>query len=369
MRRVKADAHSRHLHVMGCGLAAIILPWAATAQAASAGSAPPVYTTTTGGLAAVAAVSADDAWAVGWESLGGVLILHWNGRAWSQAAVPALPRGSELADVAASSARNAWAVGAVGRQTLILHWNGARWSRVPSPTPSGDAGLDSVTVTRSGAAWAVGGYSPRSGGPSALILRWTSGKWRQQPLPDPANPALDGATGLSGVAAASADRAWAVGQGDPGYWTTFARWRGTRWRVAASPNIEGGILQDVALAPRGRAWAVGYVGGAPLIMRYSGSWRRVATPRLAGVARLNAVAVTRDGTAWAVGHRGADEHGLILRWNGHRWESQPAPAFSVAGSSGAIVTGVAAYSDGDAWAVGVTNGGDGFILQWNGASW
>jgi len=369
MRRPKTHLRSRRLLVTGCGLAAITLPWAATAQAASAGStspAPPVYRTTAGGLAAVAAVSADDAWAVGWAASGGVLILHWNGTAWTKVAVPALPRDSELADVAASSSRNVWAVGAAGRHTLILHWNGARWRRVPSPTRSGDAGLDSVTVTRSGAAFAAGGYLSRAGGGGSM-LAWSGGKWHQQRLPSPYDSAQDGASGFTGVAAASAGSAWAVGLTDTGNWTTFLRRQGTHWRVAAGPNIPGGNLTDVALAPRHRAWAVGYVDSAPLILRYTGSsWRRVATPRPTDGARLNAVAVTRDGTAWAVGQLGGSDRGFILRWTRGHWESQPAP---VAGSSGTIITGVAAYSDDDAWAVGVTNGGDGFILQWTGASW
>jgi len=103
-------------------------------------------------------------------------------------------------------------------------------------------------------------------------------------------------------------------------------------------------------------------------MRYAtSSWHRMASPRAARGGRLTEVAVVRDGTAWAVGGMGA--RALILRWNGIRWASQPTPVFSVGGSTGAIITSVAAYSDGDAWAVGVTDGGDGFILQWNGASW
>jgi hypothetical protein len=358
--------------VIGCGLAATLVPSATTAQAGTGRAttiAPPVYTTTAGTLAAVTVISADDAWAVGAASAGSVLIVHWNGQAWTRFPAPVVRGYPSLNSVAGSSARNVWAVGNLGNApggTLILHFNGVRWSRVPSPYSSrGGAALTSVAVARSGAAWAVGIYKPGGG----LILRWAGGRWRQQTLPSPDNPSLDGAEMLTGVAASSAKGAWAVGLGDPGYWTTFARWQGKDWRVAASPNVEGGVLAAIALAPHGQAWAVGRAGGAPLIMRYSGSsWRRVRIPALGkGIASLNSVTVLRDGTAWAAGSIG--ERALILYWNGRSWRSEPTPTFTIANAPGAVLSGVAAFSGGNAWAVGYPSSDYGFILAWNGAQW
>jgi hypothetical protein len=391
MNRTKLSARRWRLLVVaaaGCALTAgTALAPAATVQAAtqrpvtqrpvthrSAALAPPVYTTTTGQFDAVTVISAADAWAVGQLAYGSesILIAHWNGSAWATFPGPALHRSAVLAGLAASSAKNVWAVGAIssrhGSRTLILHFNGVRWSRVPSPSPAVSAGLYSVTVTRSGSAWAVGSSFPRSGGEDALILGWTGRKWREDSLGSSSNPELK-ATSLNSVAAGSADSAWAVGQGLPGYFTTFARWRGRHWRVVAGPDVESGYLQSLALAPHDQAWAVGRVGGRALIMRYTGSsWRRVRIPESAREAWLNSVAVAPDGTAWAVG-QAPSERGVILHWTGHGWHSVPVPDISIAGSTGAILVGVAAYSSGDAWAVGVTYGGDGFILQWNGAQW
>jgi hypothetical protein len=160
---------------------------------------------------------------------------------------------------------------------------------------------------------------------------------------------------LTGIAVSSARSAWAAGLGDPGYPTAFARWNGTDWRVAASPHVEDGVLTAIALAPHGQAWAVGWAGGAPLIMRYSGSsWRRVRVPAL-------------------------DKHclgGQVDRGTG----PDPAlarPLLAVGADSdvrhrprtGAVVSGVAAFSDGNAWAVGYPSSGYGFILAWNRAQW
>jgi hypothetical protein len=90
-------------------------------------------------LAGVAAISARNAWAVGFTSSTGTqaLIVHWDGSAWTQVPSPALAGGG-LSGVAATPARNVWAVGAAlggsgYYQTLIEHWNGRTWKRVPSP--------------------------------------------------------------------------------------------------------------------------------------------------------------------------------------------------------------------------------------------
>ena len=388
MHRTKVRARCRGLLVLaagaGCALtASTVLASAATVHAASEGPSTqgpaaltsPVYTTTAGQFDAVTAISADDAWAVGQKAYGSesFLIAHWNGHTWATFPGPVLRRSAVLADVAASSARNVWAVGAVsspdGSRTLILHFNGARWSRVLSPDPSDPAGLYSVTVSRSGAAWAVGSSFPRKGGEDPLVLGLTGRKWREEPLqPSASNPGLT-ATSLDTVAAGSADSAWAVGQGPPGYFITFVRWHAKHWLVTGSSGIENGYLQALALAPHGQVWAVGRVGAGPLIMRYSrSSWRRERTPESARGAWLNSVAVSRDGAAWAVG-QAPGERGVILRWTGHGWRAVPVPDISIAGSTGAILVGVAASSSGEAWAIGVTDGGDGFILRWNGPDW
>src|SRR5947207_6941158 len=91
-------------------------------------------------LEGVAAVAANDVWAVGYAPTanGSILILHWNGTAWS--VIPNPPNSttfSNLAALAVISANDVWAVGSglIGDEgaTLTLHWNGSAWSGVPSP--------------------------------------------------------------------------------------------------------------------------------------------------------------------------------------------------------------------------------------------
>jgi hypothetical protein len=146
------------------------------------------------------------------------LILHWNGRKWSQAAIPSPSPGTSeaLAAVGATSATNAWAVGSIigaqVDQTLILHWNGKTWRRVASPDPGGSGvsnDLAGVTATSAGNAWAVGTFDDHETGgtfPEGFILQWDGSRWRQADT-------LAGDTELFGVAASSAANAWAVGAG------------------------------------------------------------------------------------------------------------------------------------------------------------
>src|SRR5947209_19350297 len=76
-------------------------------------------------LNGVAAVSANDVWAVGTEmnsTPNQAIVEHWNGTKW-QLSKPAQASFAELNGVVALAADNVWAVG-----TLIEHWNGSTWS-------------------------------------------------------------------------------------------------------------------------------------------------------------------------------------------------------------------------------------------------
>jgi hypothetical protein len=95
----------------------------------------------------VVAIAPNDAWAVGYyydpaEQTYEALIEHWNGTAWSIVPNPVIPNeSSTLFGVAASSASNVWAVGYQKTYpdpslTLALRWNGASWARVTSPNKS-----------------------------------------------------------------------------------------------------------------------------------------------------------------------------------------------------------------------------------------
>jgi hypothetical protein len=274
-----------------------------------------------GELSAVAAISARDAWAVGATSSGQSLILHWNGKAWNRVAGAAA--AGSLTGVAATSATNAWAVGSDSGKTLILHWNGTAWKRVPSPSPGRNAYLSAVSVTSGRNAWAVGEVVTSTSSMASLILHWNGKTWKRVPSPSPPDGKYGNA--LAGIAATAVGNAWAVGCTD------------------GCP-----------------------IGGTPQIERWNGvSWKQVAAPTTPyALYNLAAVAATSPTSAWAVGGGGpvTSEGTATAHWNGRGWTLSR-------GRSGAELTGVAAISARNAWAVGGTASGHTLILHWNGTTW
>ncbi|MHB8600677.1 MAG: hypothetical protein ACYDER_28210 [Ktedonobacteraceae bacterium] len=91
----------------------------------------PNPTTSFDALSGVAAVSASDVWAVGWDNTG-PLIDHWDGTSWQSVSSPAV-EGTFLG-ISAQSASDIWAVGdQAGDQPLTEHWDGSAWHLVPAP--------------------------------------------------------------------------------------------------------------------------------------------------------------------------------------------------------------------------------------------
>ncbi len=229
-----------------------------------------------GQLSAVAAVAADDAWAVGSFGVGGpsrTLIQHWDGTAWT--VVPSPNKGpfpNALTDVVAVAADDVWAVGtwftkAFVDRTLILHWDGVDWSRVPSPNagpPAAANFLVSVAAVSADDIWAVGVR-----GLKTLTLHWDGASWSMVPSPTPG-----GNADLAGVVAVAPDDVWAVGgfvdHSADAVRTLVEHWDGTSWSVVASANkgSSDNHLWGISAAT-GRMMAVGdrFTGGGtgPLI--------------------------------------------------------------------------------------------------------
>jgi len=137
----------------------------------------------TGGgfLFGVTSLSSSNAWAVGGgNGLTQTLVEHWNGTQWSIVSSPTAPPNSggsvtDLAGIAAVSGNDLWAVGtnSLGSipVSIIEHWNGTKWSLVTHPNP-GTAfnGLIAITVVPgSSNLWTVGSYDNTGGTNKVLI--------------------------------------------------------------------------------------------------------------------------------------------------------------------------------------------------------
>src|ERR1700687_61472 len=122
-------------------------------------------------LSGVAILSSSDIWSVGFLPLQGsgpqrTLTEHWDGAQWSIVASPNDHSIYDvLAGVSAISTSDVWAVGYSGnpphipeRETLTEHWHGPRCGTVPSPSPGRHSGNDlyGIAAASSNDVWAVG---------------------------------------------------------------------------------------------------------------------------------------------------------------------------------------------------------------------
>jgi hypothetical protein len=309
---------------------------------------------------------------------------------------------NQLQDVAVTSACNALAVGyydnGTASQTLILHWSGKAWRVQRSQNPGGpgyDNALSGVAATSAKNAWAVGYYWDGTA-TRTLIEHWNGRRWKVQPSPNPGGAHEDE---LLGVAATSSTNAWAVGYYYNGTATEtlVEHWNGKKWRVQPSPSANGACATPRALTLRGRviglvsvaatsstdAWAVGVRCGRTathsLIEHWNGkAWKVQRSPNPSGSGNssgLSGVAATSSGNAWAVGayrkNPTTPQGTLIEHWNGKDWTVQPSPNADPSRADNGLFD-VAATSSDNAWAVGSYGGmaaDPPVVERWNGKAW
>jgi hypothetical protein len=139
-------------------------------------------------------------------------------------------------------------------------------------------------------------------------------------------------------------------------------------------------LNGIAAISQSDVWAVGtrFINGPGeqmLIKHWDGvRWTSVISPNAsAEFNRLSGVAAASSSDVWAVGQYDPGSgviQTLIQHWDGSVWKVVPSPN---EGSSNNRLAGVAALSASSAWAVGSADDGSGgsgpLILRWNGTSW
>ncbi|MFQ5594421.1 MAG: YCF48-related protein [Anaerolineae bacterium] len=266
---------------------------------------------------------AGDAWAVGENGV----ILHNNGVAWRNVSSPT---DETLHAVAFAATDDGWAVGEGG---TILRYDGVNWRITGGPAirpfdwtqgrlRSGqvmavDELFDIELVGAGG--WAVGRrYNTLSATFSGLILHLTGGIWTEVSMPQ-TEP-------LFGVAFASADQGWAVGEAG-----TILRWDGHKWTVEESQtNVD---LYDIAIAD-GDFWAVGKSG----FLVHWNQDRFFVESRPYG--DLTGVAFVASDAGWAVG-----AGGTVLNYDGITWTQVDTPL-------GTDLHGLSIGDDGLPWVTG-----------------
>jgi hypothetical protein len=217
-------------------------------------------------LTAVTALSAKNAWAVGWfdNPLSGELaplILHWNGSAWSLATRGVPSGGPILEAVTAVSANDVWAVGDEGGFNFEMNWNGSSWANFYSASfkTAGQETLHGVSAVSESNIWAVGSYAPTKFAElQTLIVQWNGTQWTKVTSPD-----LDKYFNeLYGVAVVNGSDIWAVGlaytKNGLNFHTLIEHWNGSSWSIIKSPNVMSfNELDGISRSGPTSLWAAG----------------------------------------------------------------------------------------------------------------
>jgi hypothetical protein len=256
-------------------------------------------------LNGVAAISASDVWAVGHSGDPGsiplqTLTLHWDGASWSlvPSPSPGTYNGNVLHAVAAVSANDVWAVGwyqsgPTGQEggALTLHWDGTSWTVVPNPSRWP---LYGVTAIASNDVWAVGEQS---------ILHWDGTSWSTVIFPPPPG---DSYQILKAISSTSTNDVWAVGYSQWSYFYGYRyapltyHWDGTHWSLIPNAGGIDEVLSSVTAIAPNDAWAVGDNGQT---QHWNGAnWERVAAPYPGLGGRFNGIAAASASDVWAVGY-------------------------------------------------------------------
>ncbi|MBV8487256.1 MAG: hypothetical protein JO161_03145, partial [Planctomycetaceae bacterium] len=234
--------------------------------------------------------------------------------------------------------------------------NGSSWSIVDAPTPSGGGQLNAVKEIAADNVWAVGGLG-NNGALGNLIEHFDGTSWSVVNVPN-ASRAF-----LSGVSGTSRSDIWAVGRIGRHPSTEILHFDGTSWTTvpSVSPQFDSVLTAVTALALN-NVWAVGTSGGGSgntLIEHFDGtSWSVVPSPNPTssplGQNVLSGIAAVSASDIWAVGHftdpTSGFERTLTEHFDGTSWSVIASPNGSTGHND---LNGVTALGDGTGTVVAV----------------
>ena len=265
------------------------------------------------------------------KSADGVILRHWNGKAWSAQPQPALSKHTGNAEpllATAPGSKDVWAVYDIydGKiRASAAEWTGKSWGAA-TLFPVG-VGFTSVVAVGPSDVWAFG-YTHAG---AQYVARFDGKAWSKAPLPG-------SGVGVWVASARSADDIWAQSIAPKGISLAVSRWNGKRWvrqAVPAAPKgAEGVSGLGIAASGRSGVWGYGYFSlgtssHTDWLVHFNGtSWSTVRNPYpLSQNIMSGPLGPDGRGGAWigATPAKGAGEWLYHVSAAGH-WLKQPIPA-------------------------------------------
>ncbi len=269
------------------------------AYAYANGTWVPMPIQATGELRGVAVADRSNAWAVGQDASGKILIMHWAGQGWQR---DTSVEDSGRLNAVQMMGDEVWAVGEDDNEPVILHYDGTAWStnRLPITTGLFETGeLRAICMLNQQQGYAVGEYQSPVGSngfdvPKGLMLKYDSrgqnlftwSNWTRMSAADTQVQYLDQVP-LNGISMLGGGQGWVVGQTvNPQVWLplspinavygNFLDFDGTTYTIDnsyfkynLSPTFNG-----IDVLPQGDGLVVGSQG---YIMQRSYDWRQQST--------------------------------------------------------------------------------------------
>ena len=297
-------------------------------------------------LTRVAGASSADAWALGQTGSfpnTSPFLLYWDGAAWAQRSVPALPAQTTLTALGATPDGDTWLGGegpgplqgmkgnpvlarardgAFGRvdevvlppQTVYPHW----------PRGGTPIEIDGTSASDVWVALEAQGNGDATGGVISSALHFDGDDWTETQLPRRANFRSH----PRGIEAIAPDDVWVVGYGrsvgSPFFGEVF-HYDGSSWSYVPTPLEHTGqvFFLDVSASGPDDVWVVGYINYTdPIYLHWDGSgWTVVPGPTSAPPIRV--VALAPD-NAWASPYS-LDAYEGYFHWDGTAWTEVPGP--------------------------------------------
>jgi len=218
-------------------------------------------------LNGVAAIAANDVWAVGyWDSGTGdhTLTEHFDGISWTVIPSPNVatyPVSDRLVAVSATGPSDVWAAA----NNYIEHWNGIAWSI--SVKTSLESHLASILAISPISAWAAGsGLDGTSFYQRTLIEHWDGTSWKILPSP---NADLTKDNELFSISGISDNNIWTAGivqsSGTVTPLTDF--WNGSTWSIVSDPMPSPTAIHSVVATSPTNVWTAGFTGNAGPVMQ------------------------------------------------------------------------------------------------------
>jgi photosystem II stability/assembly factor-like uncharacterized protein len=127
-----------------------------------------------GSFHGVAAQTPTQAWAVGGDEAGKVLIMKWNGNSWVRDNTYS---GKGHLNAVQMVGSNGWAVGRSGNDALVLQYDGQKWQRATLPMGTGlfeGSELKGLYMINGEQGYAVGWAKPTVGFKKGLVFKFDS---------------------------------------------------------------------------------------------------------------------------------------------------------------------------------------------------